>query len=218
MMMMMMMMTTKLLVFLLSAAMVQSVLVEIPNTKELQERFWEQGWTYFDEKSHLIEMIEGRSMEALGVYTQVGFALDTFAKYVNNPAVSITMKMMKGKIVKEILRDSKEAIQELQEYGFLSYTVSSKCDRMKRYLDVAAVQKYVESDEYAGAAPGTTRTRIYDRLVFKVIPNPLNKELVKTIDDQYGMGIFVSREEVYLPMRFLCAKDGEFDTFSSEDL
>ena len=72
----------------------------------------------------------------------------------------------------------------------------------KDYLNVKKVKKFLKENKNE-IKNNCIETRIYDRLIFKVIPNPLNKAKVEGCKQTYNSGGFVSFKTVYLPLSFI---------------
>ena len=85
----------------------------------MNERFAEQGWEHFNEKTKIIDELAGKEKRPLAVVVDVGFALGEYAKYVDNPMISRMMMMVRGDIIKSFLLDYPESIDELEEADML---------------------------------------------------------------------------------------------------
>ena len=78
---------------------------------------------------------------------------------------------------------------------------TSPSGKVPRYLSSEKVDACVgKREEYA---PGLIETKIYDKGIYKVIPNPLDKSASKGVDESYGKGLFIRYKIVYLPRSFL---------------
>ena len=114
---------------LLSISCAQAVLVTLPSKEILEKRFNEMGLTYFVEKSKIVNKAAGEEKEALGVAMLVELSIHDYIEYLKKgmpaPMVNISaaqMQMSKPHIFEILLKDSPEALKELQDAGL--YTPS----------------------------------------------------------------------------------------------
>lgn len=74
---------------------------------------------------------------------------------------------------------------------------------MKECCKYLIPDKVLEYDTRTQIPHPRIAVKVYDKLIYKVCPNPLEKELSNTIEEQYNMGMFVSYHTVYVPKDFI---------------
>lgn len=109
-------------------ASLQAVLVRLPVAHILKQRISAVTSGHFIKKTKIIQELAGEEKEALGVVASVDDALSNFrpqkhpqGPFEKNRNVVIAKHMLMNRpcIIKSILQDYPEAIQELQDKGLL---------------------------------------------------------------------------------------------------
>lgn len=92
----------------------KNVLVTLPSAKVLVERLTQIGMAHFAEKTGIHEELGDQQKYAMGVAIAVECAYSNYDAYLKNPKMKQIMNMAKGNLIKTILKDSPEAIAELE--------------------------------------------------------------------------------------------------------
>ena len=92
--------------------------ITMPSEKELEKRLVGIGQLHFNEKTKIARDLGGRVMEPQGVFLAVQFAYyDYLLEFEGNIPAQISIKMNKPLVLKELLKDSPQALQELEKDG-----------------------------------------------------------------------------------------------------
>lgn len=76
----------------------------------------------------------------------------------------------------------------------------------RNYLNVEKVNLFLKQEQEQDQDQkqnGLIKTLIYDNGLYKVIPNPLNKDRVESVKKTYESGFFIEYRIVYLPLSFI---------------
>lgn len=103
-----------------------AVNVKMPDAEILNKRLNNIGMQYFAEKTKAVSNLADKELTAIGVATIVETSLYDYHKYLADsmPAnylqiYAIQMQMNKPMLIKALLQDSPEAINELKEFNLL---------------------------------------------------------------------------------------------------
>jgi hypothetical protein len=120
-----------LLVFVSSASAMDSGSSEnaitLPSQEVLRKRLADEGFDYFMEKTKIDATLADKKLVPLGVGMAVELAMYDFAKYIKKDntnqqavrAILVAMSMSKGRLIKCLLKDYPQALNELKELGLL---------------------------------------------------------------------------------------------------
>ena len=99
------------------------VIVKMPNAQILHQKIEFLGLRYFNEKTHLIDNLANKELNAVQVAFAIERALDKFSEHIkNNPTMaeaSLIMLSLKPFLLKSLLEDFPEAIKELEDMDLL---------------------------------------------------------------------------------------------------
>jgi hypothetical protein len=93
--------------------------IKMPNAKVLHERLDAIGVGHFAERTQIIKRLAGEELAALGVATAVEQAMDDYRRISPNPRAFRQTEMLQPDILKALLKDSPEALNELKGHGLL---------------------------------------------------------------------------------------------------
>ena len=94
--------------------------VTMPSSQVLATRLYDTlSSQYFNEKTKLTDKLGGQQIEAFDVVIQVDRAIYDFSKYLKDPLIGLIMLQQRPEIIKTLLQDYPEAIEELKSNGLL---------------------------------------------------------------------------------------------------
>lgn len=93
-------------------------MITLPSAAEINARLSNLGLQDFVEKTKLDESLAGQQLYSTGIALMVRFAIDDYTS-INNSAISRALWHLMPKIIKAILSDHPEQVEELYDFGFI---------------------------------------------------------------------------------------------------